>query len=204
MRMVQMVSLLALLGCASIPRTKLTDKSMRVMIDPAHLDQENYVRLQTALVNSGKWVVVDRSDGFEAVKQEQLRQNRTEDDRYEDKERWSHWGKLYGVGAVIVPHADCIRQTHFWTNAERKGCRQFLRIVDANTAEVIAAVEGQNTSTPLDTPDWKDTVASLDEHYPEVFEKVEYHEKLKAYQVESEERAKKEKEKNFRDTSSVK
>ena len=46
-------------GCAT-PRTKWSDKNMRVMIDPTAIDQHDYFKLQKSLVQTDKFTVVDR------------------------------------------------------------------------------------------------------------------------------------------------
>src|SRR5665647_827111 len=94
-------------------RTKWTDKSMRVMIDPDSIDEENYVQIQSALVRSGKFTVVDRARGMQAAEKEQERLHRNNSDRFEDKEKWAHWGKMYGVGSIIVPHVQCTKENSF-------------------------------------------------------------------------------------------
>ena len=98
--LISIVSLVAV-GCASTtPRDKWSDKNLRVMIDPDSVDAKDYVRIQQAFFKSDKFFVVDRNKGFKAVKKEQNRLHREEVDRYEDREKWAHWGKLYGVCGI--------------------------------------------------------------------------------------------------------
>lgn len=188
------------IGCASIPRTKWTDKSMRVMVDPDSISEENYVQVQSSLVRSGKFTVVDRLSGYKAVEKEQERLHRNEQDRYEDKEKWAHWGKLYGVGAIVVAHAQCRTISYLWNNqASRLNCRQFISLIDANTGVVLLAVENEN-SGPASTgftflaPDWNETIVKLIEDYPKYFKTEKYGPTIVKYQQESEDHAKKQRE----------
>lgn len=185
-------------GCAT-SRTKYTDKNLRVMIDPDHIDEDNYFKLQKALVASGSFVVVDRKQGFTAIKKEQERLHRNEVDRYEDKQKWAHWGKLYGVGGIIVPHNECqkVESGPLFKPGPRVRCHQYLSILDANTGEVIAVAQENVYSERIANiygnhylaPEWDDTVDTLMDNYPKKFEKREDHEIIANYKKESEEHA---------------
>lgn len=186
--------------CSSVPRDKWTDKGMRVMIDPDSIDEENYVQIQRSLVQQGKFTVVDRSRGIKAIKKEQESTHRKEEDRYEDKEKWSHWGKLYGVGSIIVAHVQC-RKEHAAFNRKRiyLECRQLLSMVDSNTGEVFVAVEGKNDGpSTYDlsyiVPDWNDTVEKMVDSYPADFRPENYAKTVTDYQDVSAERAQRQRE----------
>lgn len=170
-------------------RTKFTDKNMRLMIDPDKVDEAQHVRLQTALVRSDRWTVIDRKDAYSAIKKEQDREHRQDNDRFSDEEKWAQWGQLYGVGAILVPHVDCYLTQNLWTLRYSKHCVQFLRLVDANTAEVVLAVEGKSDAPEHDTPDWYDLVEKLGDEYPEFFSEVKISERLERYKKQSEQRA---------------
>ena len=193
----------AVVGCATAPqpKTKWTDKNMRVMIDPDSIDETHYVQIQTALVRSAKFTVVDRGTALKAVKAEQERLHQDEPDRYADREKWAHWGKLYGVGSVIVAHVQCVKQGVWYNpNLTTLFCKQFLSMVDSNTGEVILAVEGENSSpSSADqdyiAPEWKEVVAQMVEEYPKFFKNEDYTGNALAYQAVSEEHAKRQKEK---------
>lgn len=194
------LSLVILAGCSSAPRTKWTDKSMRVMIDPDSIDEENYVQIQRAIVGSGKFTVVDRARGMKAMKKEQERTQRTEEDRFADKEKWSHWGKMYGVGSIIVAHVQC-RQEHATFNRTKfyLDCRQLLAMVDSNTGEVFVAVEGRNdgpSSYDLSymVPDWDETTEKLMSAYPKHYKDENYSKEVLVYQDLSDEHAKRQRE----------
>lgn len=180
-------------GCAGkTPRTKWTDKTMRIAIDPASIDADNYVRIQQALVESGKWVVVDRAMAFNAIKHEQERLHRTDSDRFEDREKYALWGKMLGVGGVIVAHAQCSRKGSFWTEGHYAHCQQFLSIVDSNTGEVIATAEDQQDGSNSEeeiAPPWDDAVAKLNSNYPKNYELNKNHQILETYKDVAKEEA---------------
>lgn len=183
-----------LIGCATT-RTKWSDKNMRVMVDPEAIPKQHYVKLVQALIDSDNWTVVDRRDGIKAIKHEQENLHRDEQDRYEDKEKWAHWGELYGVGAIIVPTADCRKQQNFiFNNFWYLDCEQYLQLVDANTGEIIISVQdriaGETYHGEPFAPEWTKIVENLYDRYPRVFKNEEYHEKIQEYQKKSEELAK--------------
>ena len=187
-------SLLILSGCStSEKRTKWTDKNMRVLIDADSLSSSDYVAVQTALIKNGTFTVVDRSAAFKAIKSEQERTIRTEQDRYADKEKWSQWGKLYGVGAIVVGHKQCYKAKPVFSRYEVVDrCKQFLSIVDSNTGEVLAVSEAESDAPayveygsfqkPLD---WTEPVEQLVDAYPRDFRPHYYSEGLERYREES-------------------
>lgn len=188
---------LGLVGCAT-PRTKWTDKTMRVMIDPDSIEAEHHVLIQRALVESGKWYVVDRSKGFKAIKAEQERNHRTEEDRYADREKWSHWGKLYGVGGIVVASAQCKKEQGWFIGRWYQVCRQFLSIVDSNTGEVITAIETKAESDEADFyPQWDDAVAKLNDSYPSHFTPSKTSKRLEDYKDLSGEEAQRQRERRL-------
>jgi curli biogenesis system outer membrane secretion channel CsgG len=190
------VSLLIASGCSSIPRTKYSDPNMRVMVDPDSFDTGDYVRIEQALVKSGKWIVVDRGAGFRAAKIEQERLHRNEVDRYSDPEKWAHWGKLYGVGGIIVGHSQCHGKTALFGGVY-KHCLQSLAIVNANTGEIIASSEleqsGDRNVTTI-ALDWTDTVEALNTAYPDHYEPNRNTAILEDYRAVSKEEALRQKE----------
>lgn len=196
MKHVLLFTLVALVGvgCSST-RTKWSDPQMRVMIDPVGIEPEQYARIQHGLVLTEKFMVVDRGQGIRAIKKEQESLHRDEADRYEDKEKWAHWGKLYGVGAVIVANVQCRTEKNFWhqDRVERR-CLQSLRMYHANTGEVMVSVEGEN-SAPLAydmtfiVPDWEDTAEKLANKYPSDWETRYYNDNVRLYQEISKESA---------------
>ncbi len=81
-RIIMALVAMNLVGCAtSLPRTKWNDAQHRVFIDPENINTADYARIQHALVNTGKFVVVDRAQALRAVKREQERLHREEKGR---------------------------------------------------------------------------------------------------------------------------
>ncbi len=196
--------LLILSACASEEvRTKWSDKGMRVMLDPESVDEANYIRVTTATVQIDKWSVVDRRNAFNAIKKEQEREHREENDRFENKQKYAQWAKLYGIGSVIVPFADCYITTNRYSQTQTKHCRETLTLADANTAEIIAAVESEQTCSPSETPDWTEAVEKLANAYPEKFAEFKKSRRLQAYEEESERLAIIEQKKNEIDSGRV-
>ena len=183
-----------------VPKTKWTDKNMRLLIDPDSVPEEHYVQIQNALVRSGKFTVVDRAQGMRAVQKEQERLHRNESDRFADREKWSHWGKMYGVGTIVIGHVNCMKEGYVWDPRKTKlNCRQYLSMVDSNTGEVFLAVEGENdgpasADTAYIVPDWNETVDKLIEAYPKHFRSEGYAGPALQYQDVSEEHAKRQRE----------
>jgi hypothetical protein len=164
------------------------------MIDPESIDAEHYVKISSALVKSGRFIVIDRAAGFNAIKREQERIHRSDVDRFADREKYAHWGKLYGVGGVVVAHADC----HYFEGVFKgryKSCKQLLQILDTNTAEVLAVADGESDGDAGDeVVPWEEVVADLEVAYPKYFEKDKTHAKLEEYKQLSKELATRNKE----------
>lgn len=185
------LSCLCTTGC-STARTKWTDPTMRVLIDPDSISADHYVRIQQALVASGKWVVVDRGAGYKAMALEQERAHRDHIDRFEDKEKWARWGHMYSVGGIVVAHAQCQRETHWLVKSRYQLCHQYLAIMSATTGEVIATAEDSNSSDLNEesiAPSWEDVVAKLNNAYPEKYEPNKDHKILDDYRDLSKEEA---------------
>lgn len=192
------VSCLCIFGCSTQePRTRYSDKNMRIMLYPDTISADHFARIQTALVRSDMWSVLDRGQGLKAVKQEQYTIHRSESDRYDDREKYAHWGKLYGVGAIVVAHAQCVNKPGKWRSNElRTYCQQFLNLIDSNTGEVVLGVEAENDSDYGETPDWNEVTKKLADEYPKYFTKEKVTERLERYKEESKEIALREKEKS--------
>lgn len=190
------VLILTAVGCSSVPRTKHSDPVMRIMVDPAGIDAGNYVRIEQALVASGKWTVVDRGQGIAAVKKEQENLHRNEADRYMDKEKFAIWGRMYGVGGVIEAHTQCIEKNAFW-GGRKLTCLQTLSIISANTGEIIASVTGKETGDKNEytiAPEWEDTVEALNDAFPEKYEADKTTKELADYKDVAKEEAVRQKE----------
>ena len=193
-------------SCSSKPiRTKWADKNMRVALDADSVSTDDYVSIQTALVKEGRFMVIDRNIGYKAIKVEQERLHRKEEDRYSDKEKWAQWGKLYGVGAIVVAHSQCYRTTKFFSSSLYTNvCKQFLSLVDANTGEVISAVDNLADSPASGNnfgsesfkvaTDWTEAVEKFVDAYPKDYKPQYYSEGIKNYQNVSEEEARRQRE----------
>jgi len=103
---------------------------------------------------------------------------------------------MFGVGSIIVAHAQCIKEG-VWYNpkATKLLCKQFLSMVDSNTGEVILAVVGENespSSAELSyiAPDWNVVTNQMVEEYPKFFKAEDYTGPALQYQAVSEEHAK--------------
>lgn len=166
--------LLIVISCAvPLKRTKYTDPVMRIMLDPDSIQEDHHARIQMALVSSGKWQVIDRARGLEAVKKEQENLHRNDPDRFENEQKYAHWGKLYGVGGIVIAHAQCQLKSTFWGGKVYELCLQHLSIVNANTSEVLAAVEHMQEGDVRTTgiaPTWNDAVDKLNMAFPARFE----------------------------------
>jgi hypothetical protein len=187
------LGVLGLTGCSTERvRTKWTDPAGRVMVDPRSVSAEDYVSIVTALTQSGKWFVVDRSNGLRAIKAEQEMLHRNEVDRFDDQEKYALWGKLYGVGAVVVGTKKCRSFRGFtkdWTQ-----CLQFLSIIDANSGEVIAAAKKDVESNDMSYPEWDDTVEALNDAFPKHWEPAKYDKEMLQYRAAASEHALRQKE----------
>lgn len=181
-----LAALLILCSCSSTKRTKYSDKNMRIMVDPSGLDSRTYARVQTALARTGVWTVLDRASGLRAAMREQNQLHVYNHDRYAAREKFAHWGKLYGVGAIVVASQDCQNRVATWNNTMLKTyCNLFINLIDANTGEVIVAVEDEDDTNFLGQPDWNEIVEMLVEAYPKKFEKEVLDERLVEYKEES-------------------
>lgn len=193
-------------ACSSPPiRTKWSDKNLRVALDADSVSTDDYVSIQTALVKEGRFMVIDRNIGYKAIKTEQERLHRKEEDRYSDKEKWAQWGKMYGVGAIVWAHAQCYRTTKFFTaSLYTTVCKQYLSLVDANTGEIIAAIDNEADSPAkadnfgsesFKVPtDWTIAVEKFVDAYPKDYKPQYYTDGIKNYQNLSEEEARRQRE----------
>ena len=194
-----MVLALVSVGCSSatVKRTVETDPQMRVLIDP-RIPAGHYTQIRRALVQSGKFEVVDRRDGFEAALREQDLQHRSGyADRFSDREKWAHIGDMYGAGGIVTATAECYQDKNFWGKFTRY-CNQSLAMIDGRTGVVMFEVEGKNSipwTADWVTPDWNEVVAKAVQTYPEYFKPRVVKHPLDQYMDQSEEKAKRERAK---------
>ena len=180
MKIATMVLALVLVGCSTAQvRTKYTDPSHRVFIDPSGLDEDAYVRLQTSLVESNRFFIVDRARAFKAVKAEQDMIHRHAVGRFADEEKYAFWGKLYSVGAVVTARELCHWEQNFFSYA--LVCAQHMSAVDASTGLVIAAASHVARSGSDAAPTWDETVERFNRSFPTTFEAKKFDSGLEHY-----------------------
>lgn len=159
---------LVLSACAGIPnRSRSTDPVMRVAIDADSIPRGSYTRLLHSLMESGKFVVVDRSSGFKAIAKEQEIQHATS--RFGTNEKYALWGQMYGVGGIFIGTQQCEVKYAMFTHDPYTKCYQNLDLLDATTGEVMAVAESTAEGTQYVAPSWEDAVDSLLAHYPKKF-----------------------------------
>jgi len=191
-----LILLLSLTACGgpTVRRTLETDAMLRVVLDP-RIPVEHYVQIRRALVQSHKFEVVDRADGFEAAIREQDMQFRSGyADRFSDREKWSHLGGLYGSAGIITAHADCFQEQNFWGKYIRT-CKQELTFINGVNGVVEFAISGSNSEAWIvgfSVPDWNDVVAKAVTEYPEYFKPRIIKAPLDQYMDQSEEYSKRE------------
>ena len=194
----------AFAGCSSEPiRNRESDKSLRVMIDPDSVDSKNHIILQNDLISSGYFYVIDRSQAFRAIQKEQDRLHKTVPDRFEDRQKYAQWGKLYGVGAVVTAHIQCTDNpstenvlmglAHLATLGifhNRRICAQFLELTDSNTGEIISSVRNDfKTDDERNQMSWSESVSKLVDRYPKTFRQPAKANVLREYEQQSAEEA---------------
>lgn len=187
------------LGCSStkVIRRQSNDGMLRVILDP-QIPVNHYVQIRRALVESGKFEVIDRRDGFAAAVREQDIQFRSGyQNRFSDQEKWAHIGKMYGARGIITAHPQCYQKKHPLWGDLRRYCKQDLTFIDGVTGKVEFAVSGENDevwTAEWTVPDWDDVVAKAVEAYPKYFKPREIEPMLQQYMDQSEEHAKRERE----------
>lgn len=164
----EILVLMALLSTAcATTRTRSSDPIMRVAIDADSMSQQTYVRLQHALVRSGKFIVVDRAMGFKAIAREQERQHETS--RFGNNEKYALWGQMYGVGGIIVGNLQCTEEKVRWWKISQD-CVENLSLINATTGEVMTVAENDVTVEKGQlSPEWNEVVERLIEGYPTYF-----------------------------------
>ena len=155
------------LGCSSMPkRTRSSDPVMRIAIDADTLSESSYARLLQAIMDTGKFIVVDRSSGFKAIVQEQEHQHGTT--RFGAHEKYALWGSLYGVGGIFVGTEECMLRDPF-IGSKYYECLQNLTLINTTTGEVMAASEALSESETRRAASWDDAIDTLVDHYPKRF-----------------------------------
>ena len=169
------------------------DPGLRVFLDPT-IPSGQYVLIRRALIQSGKFELVERRDLNMVIGEQDLQFRSQTSDRFDPREKWAHIGKLLGAAMVITGQADCYEKKNFWGTFKR-ACRQNLTAIDGVTGQDLVAVENENTrdwTANWIFPDWDDTVSLLVKEYPKYFEPRANSPELEEYRNISEERSKRE------------
>lgn len=166
-------------GCAT-HRVRSTDPVMRVTIDAQSMVREAYIRVQKSVFDSGKFIVVDRDQGFRAIAKEQELQHTTS--RFGQNEKYALWGKMYGVGGIFVANEQCKAVTSIF-HAPYAECVQTLSLVNATTGEIMAMAEVTEKSDGPIEPSWDKAIAELIDRYPHVF--IDKHDPHKTIEYDS-------------------
>lgn len=164
---------LVLFGCSSLKRTKYSDTVHRVYVDNQGAKPEMYYPVQHAIFRTEKFFVVDRAQGFESLKQEQLDEWKSQADRFEGSQRYAEYGKLYGVGGVIVPTLYC------HPDDDEFDCAQLLSLIDTTTGQVVATGAAKLHIENLSQLSWDECAQSLVDNFPEYFDTREKEKRLK-------------------------
>lgn len=186
-----------LIGCGSteIVRTPETDPQLRVFLDP-RIPVAHYVQIRRKLVETRKFEVIDRNEGFEAALREQELQHGYMGRRFSDKEKWAWVGEFYGAAAVITATPMCFNRYNFWGRYVQE-CKQELALINASTGKVEMAVAGKNQEDVVvgySAPDWDEVVQRLSDEYPKYYKPRVVKAPLDTYMDQSVERAQRERE----------
>lgn len=187
-------------GCSSAKVRDLTnDPTLRVFLDP-RIPVAHYVQIRRALVQSGKFEVVDRNEGFSAAIAEQERQHGLLGRRFSDQEKWAWVGEFYGAAAVITAHAQCYNRHNFWGKYVQE-CKQDLALINTVNGKVELAINSKNSEAVVvgyTVPDWDEAVEKLVTEYPKYFTPRVIQSPLDIYMEQSRERAIREREERSR------
>ena len=124
-------------GCASAPKSKFTwqDREARIMIDPTGIPAEHFTMIKDALMKSDRFVVIDRPSDPGSIGREKAKI-----DPDSQASRWKEWSRKFDVGGVLVAHVQCRKmEADFY-------CHQYLAVKNADTGELIAVAEGENST----------------------------------------------------------
>lgn len=163
-------------GC-STTMNKKNSPEYRVMIDPESIDSGNYANLVSTLQDSNAFYIIDREKGFSAAMREQNMAHMAMKGRFDSKEKWALWKKLWGVGAVIVAKTKCQDRTGFWHATFYERCNQTLTAVDTSTGLVLAShthvYEGDTADYKL-PQDWTEVVEEFVKKMPKKVDDFEW------------------------------
>lgn len=155
--------LMALVSCASKEqRTVESDQVLRVAIDISNIDLGNHQALQSALLKTKKFIIVDRGPGMSMINQERQSQWGIGRAVYEPALRAAMGGHMMGAGGIITPVIYCEHHWGFWGASNK--CKNSLTITSARTGEILGSVNSEGK------PNWNKLVAEFVQTYPEYFQ----------------------------------
>lgn len=157
---------IAMSACATA-RTRTSDHVLRVAIDADSITPGSYARLQSALFDSGKFIVIDRSSGFRAIAKEQEIQHGTT--RFDSVEKYALWGKMYGVGGIIIGFQQCLIRQKAFFHQNYLECVETLSLLNSTTGEVMSIAEVKADAEDQVAPEWTEAVELLVKKYPKHF-----------------------------------
>lgn len=156
--------LLATVGCSSKERrTVSSDQVMRIAIDLSNIDLGNHQALQSALLKTKKFVIVDRGPGMKMINEERQSQWNIGRAVYEPSSRAAMGGHVLGAGGIVTPIIVCEHHWGFWGASNK--CMTSLTITSARTGEILGSVTQEKGR-----PKWEKLVAEFIQVYPEYFE----------------------------------
>ena len=197
-------SILFLAACSSKPVTTPLAREnhplLRVIVDD-RVSSVVYNQVTVALMQSGRYEVLERQAGYAASVRETDRVFKNEPDKFDPEEKWLWYSKYRGGRGLIIPSMECVTRYNNWNGDYRRSCKQFISLVDGMTSRVIAAVSDEQTSSEQTTPEWTTIVEKLNESLPEHVEELEikHSDWVRPYRMESARRAKEAEDKQYRD-----
>lgn len=165
-------------------RTKFSDAQMQVGIDPGTMDVEHYTALQESFLKDGRFLIIDRFKALQVLKDEQHVENRgNERERFDPGLRYAEWGKLHGLGSVVIPSWSCIKlEKTLFIFGSSSTCTLRLSIVNAATGQVVAIANDVISGGKGDPVSWDNAVEKLGDNYPKIFEDDKRTKRLIEYQ----------------------
>lgn len=170
-------------GC-STARHRDNSPELRVMVDAESVDAISRMQIQSFLLKSGRFYVVDRAEGLSAAVKEQNMLHRDHAERFSPEEKYALWAKLYGVGGVVVAKSSCTKLAGWMAYTYYLHCVQILTLVDATTGEILASEvhEADGEYHVFNSPpSWADAVEKFVDAVPKTYREPEYSGRLVAH-----------------------
>lgn len=188
--------LVSLSACSSGPvrktekMEKWTAPEMRVAVYAPYTSEMAQAQIEEAIQMTGKFWIVSRGDGLDAIFKEQEMTHREQMDRFENREKWAHWGKAHGVGAIIFGREKCNEVISFGGGIFKR-CQQSLSMIDATSGEILAtALEIADGEVDGLAPSWNEVSDKLMKRIPKMWVEKVYEGRAAERQIASEEHGK--------------